>query len=1859
VDEGTVGERRTARYSRGRRRQRAIVAVAGSLGGVGVLALAAALAGAAPSGASTAHPRSSAASASTAGYIVVGSDGGVFTFGSATFEGSMGGQPLNAPVVGIAATPDGGGYWEVASDGGLFAFGDAKFYGSMGGQHLNAPVVGIAATPDGGGYWEVASDGGLFAFGDAKFYGSMGGQPLNAPVVGIAATPDGGGYWEVASDGGLFAFGDAKFYGSMGGQPLNQPIAGIATPPGGGGYWEVAKDGGVFAFGAAPSAGSLPAQGVSVSDVVGFAASVAPAPTLTAVSPTSGPATGGNTVTLTGTGFLAPTTVTFGSTPATAVNVVGPTTITATAPAGTGQVSVSVSTPAGSATRPAAYTYVPAPTVTGVSPASGPVGGGTSVTITGTHLGTTSSVNFGGTAAAGFTVDSTTSVTVTTPAHVANPVDVVVDTAYGSATDANAFAYVGAPVVTGIPQDTGSTTGGTLVTITGTDLTGTTSVDFGVTAATITANTATSVTVTTPAHAAGPVPVTVTTSYGATTDTNGFTYGTPPTVTSLSTTTGSTAGGTSVTITGAHLGATTSVNFGGTAATGLNVTSTTSATVTTPAHVANPVDVVVNTLFGSATDTDAFTYTAAPTVSGVSPNVGLPAGGTSVTITGTGFTGAVDVDFGGSPATSFTVNSDVSITAVSPPGSVGTVDITVTTPDGTSVTSAADQFTYETPPAITSLSPNAGLPAGGTSVTITGTGFTGAVDVDFGGSPATSFTVDSDVSITAVSPSGLAGTVNVTIVTPLGASATSPADQFTYDTVPTVSSVFPNAGPIAGGTSVTITGTGFTATSAVDFGATPATSFSVTSITTITAVSPAGSAGTVNVTVTNPIATSATGTGDQFHYDAVPTVTSVSPNAGRTGGANTVTITGTGFTGATAVDFGATPAPAFRVNSDTSITAGSPAGSVGTVDITVTTPGGTSATSAADQFSYVLPATVTSVSPNAGPTAGGTSVTVTGTGFTTATAVHFGGTAATTFTVNSPTTISVVSPAGSAGTVDITVTNAGGTSTTSPADRFTYDAVPTVTSVSPNAGPIAGGATVTITGTGLTGTTAVNFGGTAATSFIVHSNTSITAVSPAGSVGTVVDITVTTPGGTSVTSSVDQFTYLAAPTVTSLSVTSGAAAGGTTVTITGTGFTGTTAVHFGGTAAGAFIVNSSTTISAVSPAVSAGTVDVTVTTLGGTSATSPADQFTYIAAPVVTSVSPSAGPTLGGTTVTITGTGFTGATFVDFGHSAATFTVNSPTTITAVSRGGSAGTVDIIVTTPGGESDTSAADQFTYVTAPTVTSVSPNVGPMTGNTTVTITGTGFTGATAVHFGANAAFFTVNGTTSITATSSIGMAGTVNVTVTNPGGTSATSSADQFTYDAAPTVTSTTPTNGATTVAPSTTVTFTFSKAVNVSASAFTLQCPTGTPVAFSLAPAPPGGVTTYTLTPISTLPAGTTCTATAVASQISDPAGTHPAANDAVSFTTDTPPTVTSTTPANGATSVAVSTAVTFTFSKAVNVSASAFTLQCPSGTPVAFTLSPAPPGGITTYTLTPTSALPSGTVCTATAVADQISDTTAGTHLAANDAVSFTTGTAPTVTSLSKSTGSTAGGTTVTITGTHLGTTTSVVFGSTAGTVAAKTATSVTVTTPTHAVGTVNVVVTTPFGSATDSNAFTYGPPPTITTLSPAAGPTAGGNTIQITGTNFVVGQTTVGTGGSFGTIATMTTTTITVVVPAYTSGEANPVPVTVTTPYGSVTRTGAYTYVAAPTITSISPTTGISSGGYQVTIQGTNFTTDGVGVTRVTFLTGDPAPVVDVVSPTELVVTVPANPVPGGPTTATSVPVTVTTPGGTSGSVSFTYST
>ncbi|MGH9076343.1 MAG: 3D domain-containing protein [Acidimicrobiales bacterium] len=205
-----------------------------------------------------------ARSATGHGYWVVGADGGVFSFGDATFHGSLAGTLLNQPIVGMAATPDGGGYWLVAADGGVFNFGDASFLGSTGAEALNQPIVGMAPTPTGRGYWLVARDGGVFSFGDATFFGSTGAETLNQPVVGMAATPTGGGYWLASRDGGIFSFGDATFQGSIISQhsatsqgPPGNTVSAIAAAPAGQGYWLADQGGSVYAFGTASYQGGV------------------------------------------------------------------------------------------------------------------------------------------------------------------------------------------------------------------------------------------------------------------------------------------------------------------------------------------------------------------------------------------------------------------------------------------------------------------------------------------------------------------------------------------------------------------------------------------------------------------------------------------------------------------------------------------------------------------------------------------------------------------------------------------------------------------------------------------------------------------------------------------------------------------------------------------------------------------------------------------------------------------------------------------------------------------------------------------------------------------------------------------------------------------------------------------------------------------------------------------------------------------------------------------------------------------------------------------------------------------------------------------------------------------------------------------------------------------------------------------------------------------------------------------------------------------------------------------------------------------------------------------------------------------
>lgn len=364
---------------------------------------------------------------------------------------------------------------------------------------------------------------------------------------------------------------------------------------------------------------------------------------------------------------------------------------------------------------------------------------------------------------------------------------------------------------------------------------------------------------------------------------------------------------------------------------------------------------VVAMATGNDDDLVSLALPSTPTVAGVQPSVGAASGGTRVSILGTNLGGATAVDFGAAPAAEVEVDSATELSAVTPPG-IGTVDVTVRTPGGTSAAVPSDRFTYETP-VITSVSPSSGLEEGGTTVRITGALLGEATAVKFGAAEARSFTVESPTSITAIAPAG-AGTVNVSVTTPLGTSQPVQADQFTYvapGPAPTISKLSPKKGPAAGGTAVTIKGAGLTDVTAVKFGTTDATSYTVNSQTSITAISPAETTGTVNVTVTTPNGTSPTSSKDQFKY-ASPTVTNVSPNSGPTSGGTSVTITGSGFAPGdetTSFTFGKARGTSVDCASSTRCAVVSPGAKPSTVDVRATVGRAKSKKTAMDRFTFL------------------------------------------------------------------------------------------------------------------------------------------------------------------------------------------------------------------------------------------------------------------------------------------------------------------------------------------------------------------------------------------------------------------------------------------------------------------------------------------------------------------------------------------------------------------------------------------------------------------------------------------------------------------------------------------------------------------------------------------------------------------------------------------------------------------------------------------------------------------------------------------------------------------------------------------
>ncbi len=791
---------------------------------------------------------------------------------------------------------------------------------------------------------------------------------------------------------------------------------------------------------------------------------------------------------------------------------------------------------------------------------------------------------------------------------------------------------------------------------------------------------------------------------------------------------------------------------------------------------------------------------AVPTIGSIDPTGGPTAGLNTVTINGGNFVpGQTTVTFGGVSAMAGSVNvtgGGAVLTCVAPPRPANTYTVVVSTPGGYATTS----YTYVSGPTIGGINPAHGPIAGTQPVTISGTGFlAGQTSVTINGqliSPA-NVNVLSQISLTCTRPAGtIQDAVDVVVTTP-GGSATL-TDGYNYWSPPTLGSTLPTGGVIGGLNTITLSGNNFVAgvgLTTVTIGGVTAGTPNVLNLTTLTCVvNPQGppAAGAFPVVVTTPGGVSAQVVNYTF-YNA-PTFTGMTPVDGPDDGGTVVTLTGTNFVvGQTNATFGgAGTVPVTTPDAGVTWNATAPVGTafVGPVNVTVTTPGGTTAPRT---FTYHANPTASLVSPNDGPNGGGTLVTITGANFATGaglTTVTFGTNAPVAATTvagdGSSLTVSTPNNLGPAGVALGVVVNTPGGSTAPVANAFTYHLAPSITNFTPAFGPASGLTVVTINGANFPALkTSVTFDGQAAGN-VIASGASLTCETPQHTPA-FVTIRVTTPGG--FIDSATTYEYRG-PFINTISPTSGLAGGGQPVTLTGINLNpvpGSTTVTFNGGPPVTINNINGTQIQVTSPAGTAGTtVPVVVTTPDG----SHSINFSYVNPPAVSGVTPNQGPVGGNQSVTITGTGFVnGSTTVTVGGNNATVNTVSPTQITITTPQATAlaaGQVNVVVTTFGtAASPVVPAASYTYVAVPTVATITPSRGSTNGGQDVTITGTNFVsgiGLTAVTFdGASATFVNVVDSSTLTCRTPAGAAGPADVVVTTFPGTGSQASAPNASY----------------------------------------------------------------------------------------------------------------------------------------------------------------------------------------------------------------------------------------------------------------------------------------------------------------------------------------------------------------------------------------------------------------------------------------------------------------------------------------------
>jgi hypothetical protein len=407
------------------------------------------------------------------------------------------------------------------------------------------------------------------------------------------------------------------------------------------------------------------------------------------------------------------------------------------------------------------------------------------------------------------------------------------------------------------------------------------------------------------------------------------------------------------------------------------------------------------------------------------------------------------------------------LVAQAPPHAPGAVQVAVTLPSGFTATRDSC-FTYtEQPPAetprIAAIQPAFGPTAGGADVVVTGDYFQDGAVVLVGGRTATSVTFVSATRLEARTPSGDVGVVDVVVTNPDGGTGIFPA-AYTYMAPPVVTSVTPPEGPSLGGTAITVRGRGFQEGASLRVGGVLASNVVVVTETEITATTPAGTPGVADVTVVNRDGQVGT-LPAAFAYTPPPVITHVDPTRGSTVGGQWVHVFGSGFRAGALVTFGVNASPQAEVMSGGELRARTPPGVAGTVAVSVMNPDGYQDTLPL-AFTYVAPPTVLTISPTSGPTAGGTAITILGANFQAGAQVFLGLLEAQDVVFRNAAVLECKTPARTAGPAALTVRNPDGQEATVPL-AFVYlppIPPPVLRQVSPNFGPITGGALATLTG---------------------------------------------------------------------------------------------------------------------------------------------------------------------------------------------------------------------------------------------------------------------------------------------------------------------------------------------------------------------------------------------------------------------------------------------------------------------------------------------------------------------------------------------------------------------------------------------------------------------------------------------------------------------------------------------------------------------------------------------------------------------------------------------------------------------------